>query len=105
MEFSRHRQPEMEVIGTIAIAASCTENALSYRTDGQTVSVPPAWFPRLLAATPKQRAKWEFIGGGIGIHWPAIDEDISIESILQPHNFMPACELGRTAKQKGKAMR
>lgn len=55
--------------------------------DGRTVSVPLAWFPRLLAATPRQRTHWEPIGGGIGIHWEAIDEDISVSSLLQPEPF------------------
>jgi hypothetical protein len=87
----------------IAVAVSCSDDALGVTlADGRTVSVPLAWFPRLLAATPKQRAKWEFIGGGIGIHWPAIDEDISIESLLQPHNFMRPRKL-RSPKQKAKA--
>jgi hypothetical protein len=67
--------------------------------------VPLAWYPRLLAATPKQRAKWEFIGGGIGIHWPAIDEAISIESLLQPHSFMRAREPAPATNQKTKARR
>ncbi|MBI3682025.1 MAG: DUF2442 domain-containing protein [Acidobacteria bacterium] len=56
--------------------------------DGRVVSVPLAWFPRLLAASPKQRAEWELIGGGIGIHWEAIDEDILVASLLQPEHFM-----------------
>jgi hypothetical protein len=68
--------------------------------DGRVISAPLAWFPRLLAATPKQRAKWEFIGGGIGIHWPAIDEDISIESLLQPHAFMRAKDAAPSRKTK-----
>jgi hypothetical protein len=77
----------------VAVEVSCSDEALSVTlADGRTVSAPLAWFPRLLAATTKQRAKWEFIGGGIGIHWPAIDEDISIGSLLQPHNFMRAKE-------------
>jgi hypothetical protein len=46
------------------------------------------WFPRLLSATPKQRAEWVPIGGGIGIHWEEIDEDILVASLLQPENFM-----------------
>src|SRR2546421_6907922 len=75
--------------GLIAVEVSCSDDVLSVTlSDGREVSVPLAWFPRLLAAAPKQRAKWEFIGGGIGIHWPAIDEDISIASLLQPQNFM-----------------
>src|SRR5579864_2782098 len=55
--------------------------------DGRAVSVPRAWFPRLLKAAPKQR-KREFIGGGIGIHWEGIDEDVSIASLLHPENYM-----------------
>jgi hypothetical protein len=50
--------------------------------DGREVSAPLQWFPRLLHATPKQRAKWELIGDGIGIHWPQVDEDIEVESLL-----------------------
>ena len=57
-------------------------------SDGRIVSVPVAWFPRLIEATPRQRAGWELIGGGIGIHWEDVDEDISIASLLQPENFM-----------------
>jgi len=56
--------------------------------DGRTVSVPLAWFPRLLGADRKQRAAWELIGGGIGIHWEGIDEDISVASLLHPENYM-----------------
>jgi hypothetical protein len=83
-----------------AVEVACSDDALCVTlADGRTVSVPLAWFPRLLAATPKQRAKWEFIGGGIGIHWPAIDEDISIESLLQPHSFMRAKENPISAKR------
>ncbi len=50
--------------------------------DGREVSVPMEWFPRLRDATDKQRQNWRLIGGGIGIHWEAIDEDISVESLL-----------------------
>ena len=73
----------------LAMDVSCTADTLTVvLVDGRVVSVPVAWFPRLLEATPKQRADWEFIGGGIGIHWEAIDEDISVASLLQPENFM-----------------
>lgn len=51
--------------------------------DGRTISAPLAWFPRLLAATPKQRANWKIAGGGFGLHWPDIDEDISTEGLLR----------------------
>jgi len=50
--------------------------------DGRTITVPLAWFPRLAHGTPAERANWRLIGGGVGIHWPDLDEDISVESLL-----------------------
>jgi hypothetical protein len=50
--------------------------------DGRTIVVPLAWFPRLAHGTPTERANWRLIGGGAGIHWPELDEDISVESLL-----------------------
>lgn len=72
-----------------AVDVSCTNDALCVvLSDGRMVSAPLAWFPRLLEATPKKRADWELIGGGIGIHWEAIDEDILVASLLQPEHYM-----------------
>ena len=51
--------------------------------DGRTISVPLAWYPKLLRATPKQRANWVVCGGGYGIHWPELDEDLSTEGLLR----------------------
>jgi hypothetical protein len=51
--------------------------------DGRTISVPLAWFPRLLHGTPKERNNWRFIARGEGIHWPELDEDISVEGLLE----------------------
>ena len=50
--------------------------------DGRSVSVPLAWYPRLLHASLDQRNRWELAGGGFGIHWPELDEDLSVEGIL-----------------------
>ncbi len=50
--------------------------------DGRELSVPLSWFPRLLAATPAQRERWQLMGGGTGIHWPDVDEDISVPRLL-----------------------
>ncbi|HEX8262741.1 MAG TPA: DUF2442 domain-containing protein [Allosphingosinicella sp.] len=50
--------------------------------DGRTIAVPLAWYPRLLNATPAQRANWERAGGGFGIHWPDVDEDLSVAGLL-----------------------
>ncbi|MDR2875542.1 MAG: DUF2442 domain-containing protein [Methylobacillus sp.] len=51
--------------------------------DGRAISVPLAWYPRLLNATPAQRDHWQVCGGGFGIHWPEIDEDLSTEGLLR----------------------
>jgi hypothetical protein len=50
--------------------------------DGRTVSVPLVWYPRLVHASPEERENWRFIAGGHGIHWPDLDEDISVENLL-----------------------
>lgn len=50
--------------------------------DGRTLSVPLAWYPRLFYATPVERQNWRFIGAGDGIHWPDVEEDISVKQLL-----------------------
>ena len=61
----------------------CTEDALEITlSDGRRLSVPLWWFPRLLRATPDQRARWELIGQGEGIHWPDVDEDLEVEHLF-----------------------
>ena len=61
-----------------------TEDALVVDLlDGRIISVPLVWYPRLLAATPEQRANWRVTGGGFGIHWPDVDEDLSTEGLLR----------------------
>jgi hypothetical protein len=67
----------------LALTVSCTEDMLHVvLADGRELSAPLAWFPRLQKATPKQRQQWRLIGGGVGIHWESVDEDISVESLL-----------------------
>jgi hypothetical protein len=51
-------------------------------SDGRTIAVPLDWYPRLTHCTAEERSSWRLIGGGLGIHWPAIDEDISIANLL-----------------------
>ncbi len=51
--------------------------------DGRTISVPPVWYPRLLKATESQRKNWRISGGGYGIHWEDVDEDLSTEGLLR----------------------
>jgi predicted nucleic acid-binding protein len=65
------------------IAVTCDDKNLRVRLDdGREVSAPLSQFPRLLSATPAARAHWELIGAGEGIHWPDVDEDISVDSLL-----------------------
>ena len=60
-----------------------TEHALDVELrDGRSVSVPIEWYPRLAEGRPSERRRWELIGPGIGIHWPDLDEDISVEGLL-----------------------
>jgi hypothetical protein len=72
-----------------------TDEAISVDLfDGRTITVPLAWYPRLLHATPAQRANWRVAGAGYGIHWPDIDEDLSTQGLLQgapaPHGASKA---------------
>jgi hypothetical protein len=63
---------------------SFSEDALSVSLrDGRAISVPLVWYPRLLNATPAQRKNWKIAGGGYGIHWPDVDEDLSTEGLLR----------------------
>ncbi len=64
--------------------------------DGRTITVPLAWFPRLQDATPDQRRNWQRCGGGFGIHWPDIDEDLSTQGLLEG---APAPRRPATAKR------
>ena len=66
-----------------ALAVTVTEDALSADlVDGRVISVPLAWYPRLEHGSPQERDNWRLIGEGEGIHWPELDEDISIEGLL-----------------------
>ena len=66
-----------------AVGVSFTKDALIVTlADGRCVSAPLEWFPRLLRATPKQRRNWRLLGGGVGIHWEDVDEDVSVRSLL-----------------------
>jgi hypothetical protein len=72
-----------------------TEDALSVDLiDGRTISVPLAWYPRLLHATAEQRSNWRVASGGFGIHWPDLDEDLATHGLLRgapaPRVFTPS---------------
>lgn len=68
---------------TKALAVVVTDDAVTVDlVDGRTVSVPIAWYPRLAHASVAERSNWRFVGQGEGIHWPELDEDISVDSLL-----------------------
>jgi hypothetical protein len=69
--------------GERIIGVNVTDDVLIVAlADGRSVSVPLAWYPRLLHATQAQRSQWRIAGAGFGIHWPEIDEDLSVQGIL-----------------------
>ena len=69
-----------------AVDVSVGENAILIRlADGREISAPLAWYPRLLDATPEQRSRWRLIGGGYGINWEELDEDISVRGLMRIH--------------------
>lgn len=78
-------------MSTLALAADervaeveITDDELSVRLmDGRTISVPLVWYPRLLNASGEQRKNWRIIGGGYGLHWEDVDEDLSTEGLLR----------------------
>ena len=72
---------ELEIPGAVAIGV--TDDLLTAQlVDGRTISVPLAWYPRLVDATPKERDNWELHNEGQHIHWPDLDEDLSVEMLM-----------------------
>ena len=73
----------IEISEARAQQVSVTEDTLVvHLVDGRTISVPVTWYPRLAHGNQAERANWRFIGEGEGIHWPDLDEDISVEGLL-----------------------
>ena len=70
--------------GERVMSVSSTDIQLTVELeDGRSISVPLAWYPRLLHASQSDRDDWQVAGGGFGIYWPAIDEDLSVEGLLR----------------------
>lgn len=73
----------IEISQAKAQHVSLTDDELRVElVDGRTITVPLTWYPRLAHGTPTERANWRLIGDGEGIHWPEVDEDISVEGLL-----------------------
>ena len=71
------------VVEAKALDVRVTDGCLSVDLeDGRTISAPLAWYPRLMHGTDAERKNWRFIGDNEGIHWPDLDEDVSIENLL-----------------------
>ena len=87
----------IELRETVAQNVTVTKDTLALElADGRTVTAPLAWYPRLLHGTAGERAQWRLIGGGEGIHWPDLDEDISVENVL---SGQPSGESQRSFKK------
>jgi hypothetical protein len=73
----------IEIVVPTATAVTVNEDTLTVDlSDGRSISAPLAWFPRLVHASAEERGTWRFIGRGEGIHWPKLDEDISVEGLI-----------------------
>lgn len=83
--------PTLDEADFRAVAVRIGADALTVTLpDGREVAAPYTLFPRLANATPSQRKRWRFIGNGEGMHWPSIDEHISVFSIVHPELTIPA---------------
>ena len=83
--------------GERALDVQFTDDTISVNLrDGRVITVPLVWYPRLLEATPAQRKNWKIAGGGYGIHWPDIDEDLSTEGLLRDAQGAPADQIRST---------
>ena len=73
----------VEAYEALATRIEVTEDTLSVElADGRTIAAPLAWYPRLTHASAEERGSWRLLGGGRGINWPALDEDISVANLL-----------------------
>lgn len=68
----------------LAVDVSCNSDMLHVTlADRREIAVPLEWYPKLQEATPKERNDWQLLGGGLGIHWESLDEDVTVESLLR----------------------
>ncbi len=73
----------VETREALAVRVEVSEDTLSVElADGRTIAAPLAWYPRLAHGTAEERADWRLIGGGRGVHWPGVDEDVSVANLL-----------------------
>jgi hypothetical protein len=92
---------------------AATDDTLTVElSDGRTISVPLAWYPRLVHGTARERKRWRFIAGGLGIHWPELDEDVSVENLLagkpsgeSPNSFKRWLEQRQSSRKRKRSVR
>lgn len=72
-------EPRIVAIESVAVTA---DDLITDFEDGRRISLPLAWYPRLLQATPAERDNWRLVGNGEGVHWPDLDEDVSAENLI-----------------------
>jgi hypothetical protein len=104
---TRSERPTAATVDTRIKDVDVTDETITARfVDGRAISVPLAWSWRLAAATPAQRANWELIGDGHGVHWPDIDEDLSADGLLhgvparRPHRPTPPTRARDTNRRR-----
>lgn len=74
---------QIDTAEVVATSVAVTDESLSANlADGRVITVPLAWYPRLLHATPDERGRWELLADGRHVHWPDIDEDLSVDGLL-----------------------
>lgn len=74
--------PKIQVV--LIMEVTFTDDMMQVNlTDGRQIRVPLEWFPRLQRASPAERRNWRLIGKGLGVHWPDLDEDVSLEGLLR----------------------
>jgi hypothetical protein len=77
---------KVEVREALALRVEVSDDTLFVElADGRTIAAPLAWYPRLAHATTEERSSWKLIGSGRGVHWPAVDEDVSVANLLAGH--------------------
>lgn len=72
-------EPRIVAVESVTLTS---DDLVAELQDGRTISLPLAWYPRLLHATPEERANWRLVGNGEGVHWPDLDEDVSAENLI-----------------------
>jgi hypothetical protein len=95
MPTSENNPSSGPILSARAVDVATSDTTLSVRLeDGRSLSVPIIWFPRLAEASELRRKNWQLIGRGVGIHWPDVDEDVSVQNLLRANGDLLAYRNG-----------